>query len=257
MPYSMPVFWVVLTVTISVIGSLLVRKYASHELLRETNDVAGFIYAVIGVIYAVVLGLVLVSTWERSFDAQTSVAHEASIVGALYRGASALPDADEERLQNALRTYRTAVVDKEWVTMQTGDGSTEAREALLGVYVALHSVEPTTVRESIWLTRLIEDVNSLADVRQERLASARTSLPTLLWVVVIVGAAIVIAFSYLFGTPAATPAVLMIAALTATIALTVVTLAALDRPFSGEIRVQPDAFEQLDSVFTMWKARAP
>ena len=76
-----------------------------------------------------------------------------------------------------------------------------------------------------------------------------------MWVVVILGAAIVIAFSYLFGTPNATPAVLMIAALTATIALTVVTLAALDRPFSGEIRVQPDAFEQLDSVFALWEAK--
>ena len=85
-----PLVWVVLTIAVSVAIALLVRRFFPHEQLREHNDVAGFIYAVVGVIYAVVLGLVLVSVWERTFEAEDLVAHEATIVAGMYRAASAL-----------------------------------------------------------------------------------------------------------------------------------------------------------------------
>ena len=32
---------------------------------RQHNDVAGFIYAVLGVVYAVLLGLMVVAVWEE------------------------------------------------------------------------------------------------------------------------------------------------------------------------------------------------
>src|SRR6478752_5628283 len=52
-------FWSLLlvgaTVLLSIAGTLLVRRLASVEVLQRHNDVAGFIYAVIGVVYAVLL----------------------------------------------------------------------------------------------------------------------------------------------------------------------------------------------------------
>ena len=53
-------FWGILlvgaTVLLSVAGSLLVRRWATVEVLECHKEVAGFIYAVIGVLYAVLLG---------------------------------------------------------------------------------------------------------------------------------------------------------------------------------------------------------
>ena len=45
--------------------SLLVRRYVGLEKLRTNNEVAGFKFAVIGVLYAVLLGFAVVIAWER------------------------------------------------------------------------------------------------------------------------------------------------------------------------------------------------
>jgi len=53
-------FWILLlvgtTVFISVAGTLMVRRVITVEVLERHNEVAGFIYAVIGVVYAWVRG---------------------------------------------------------------------------------------------------------------------------------------------------------------------------------------------------------
>jgi hypothetical protein len=55
-------FWSLLVVggipLLAVAGALLVRRWATVEVLERHNEVAGFVYAVIGVVYAVLLGTV-------------------------------------------------------------------------------------------------------------------------------------------------------------------------------------------------------
>ena len=64
----------------------------SHvEVLQRHNDVAGFIYAVIGVVYAVLLGFAAVTVWERYDRAQASVEQEANDLADLYRDAQTFP----------------------------------------------------------------------------------------------------------------------------------------------------------------------
>ena len=53
-------FWGILIVgaitAVAATGALFVRRWIPVEILERHNDVAGFIYAVIGVVYAVLLG---------------------------------------------------------------------------------------------------------------------------------------------------------------------------------------------------------
>jgi hypothetical protein len=66
---SLAWFWSLLlvgaTVLLSVAGTLMVRRLISVEVLERHNEVAGFIYAVIGVVYAVLLGFAAITVWER------------------------------------------------------------------------------------------------------------------------------------------------------------------------------------------------
>jgi hypothetical protein len=43
----------------------------SHR--KEFNDVAGFIYAVVGVVYAVLLALVVIAAWENREEANHNI----------------------------------------------------------------------------------------------------------------------------------------------------------------------------------------
>jgi cation transporter-like permease len=69
-------------------------------------------------------------------------------------------------------------------------------------------------------------------------------LPAILWAVLLVGGVITVGFTYLFGLRSTTVHVLMVAALALVIGLVLFTVAALDFPFKGDVRIGPDAFEQ-------------
>ena len=72
---------------------------------------------------------------------------------------------------------------------------------------------------------------------------AEESLPSVLWVVLIVGGIVAVGFAYLFGMENTWAHALMVASLAGVIALVLFTIAAMDHPFSGAARVGPEAFE--------------
>ena len=69
---------VVFVVAASVGSLLLVRRRIALATLEQYNEVAGFIIAVIGGLYAVLLAFVVISVWEQFDAAQTNAAHEAN-----------------------------------------------------------------------------------------------------------------------------------------------------------------------------------
>src|SRR5262245_62589654 len=62
-------FWILLLVlalpAIAAGGALLVRSAVGPDVLARQNNVAGFIYGVIGVVYAVLLGFTAIVVWEQ------------------------------------------------------------------------------------------------------------------------------------------------------------------------------------------------
>jgi hypothetical protein len=89
----------------------------------------------------------------------------------------------------------------------------------------------------------------LGDARRQRLLAAGERLPTILWVVLILRGVITVGFTYLFGLENTLMHTLMVAALAMITSLTLFTAAALDHPFSGDIRIHPAAFEQVLARF--------
>ena len=52
-------------VAVAVGGLVLVQRLVPFVQRRQHNDVAGFIYSVLGVAYAVLLGLMVVTVWQN------------------------------------------------------------------------------------------------------------------------------------------------------------------------------------------------
>jgi hypothetical protein len=102
---------------------VIVRRRVPLETLKENQDVAGFVIAVVGVIYAVLLAFVVVIVWEDFGSADTTASNEAVAVGDLYRDAVGVGGPQGRRLETAVRAYGLSVVDSEWPQMarhQTG-----------------------------------------------------------------------------------------------------------------------------------------
>lgn len=69
-------------VALSIGGMFLAQRFASAERLESHNEVAGFVYAVVGISCAVLLAFLVTSVWEQHKLAETRVEDEADA----YRG---------------------------------------------------------------------------------------------------------------------------------------------------------------------------
>src|SRR5215216_715151 len=68
----------------AVIGLAVVQRLVPVATRKEHNDVAGFIYAVLGVIYAVLLALVVIAVWGSFQAANETVEQEANAVAEIF-----------------------------------------------------------------------------------------------------------------------------------------------------------------------------
>lgn len=237
-------------------GALLVRRWVAVEVLERHNEVAGFIYSVIGVMYAVLLGFTAIIVWERYDNAQTAVEKEANELGDLFRDAQAFPDEVRKEIETKLRSYIRLVIEKEWPAMAENKSSTETQDAFNQLRQTYLQFAPQTEQERIWFTQSLTSLDQLNDQRRLRLLSNRsTGIPNVMWVVLLGAGAVTISFSFLFGTRNAAAQLLMTAGLALTISLVLLSVVALERPFAGIARVAPDAFNQLTLLLDSWSHR--
>jgi Protein of unknown function (DUF4239) len=91
---------------------------------------------------------------------------------------------------------------------------------------------------------MLEQLRDLGNARRERFVAAGQGLPTILWIVLLLGGVITVCFTYLFGLDNTLVHLLMVAALAMIISISLFTVAALDYPFVGDIHIHPAAYEQ-------------
>ena len=237
------VFAIFLFVLVSVAGLVLVQRMVPVELRKQHNDVAGFIYAVLGIAYAVLLGLVVVAAWEQFQTARNTTEREASELAEVFWLGHKLPEAEGHRLQELARSYARVVVDEEWPLIARGGSSPRAWELMDEIRLTIQNMNPDTEAEQVLYDQGLERVYDLADARRDRLLDAREGIPPILWVVLVVGAIVTVGFTYLFGLDDTTTHILMVALLALIIGLILFTIGSLEYPFSGNVRLGPDAFE--------------
>lgn len=233
---------VVLFVVAAVGGLILVQRLVPSAQRSQHNDVAGFIYSVLGVAYAVLLGLVVVAVWQSWETAESTATEEANELAAIFWLAHGFPEAEGRHIQELARSYAREVVYEEWQMMARGEESTRAWAILDEMRGSITTLDPATDSQKLLYDHELQRVHELADARQERLLQANAGLPAILWAVLLIGGVIVVAFTYLFGLRSTLVHTLMVAALALTIALVLFTVGALDYPFKGDVRVRPDAF---------------
>jgi len=230
------------SILISLLGMWVVRKFAPYEIMEGHKEMAGFIYGILGTIYAVILGFSVVVLWEEIRDAEAVADREASQLSDLHRLAQGMPAGQAHAFTESLKNYCKLVVDDEWPLMNKGESSPKAHDRLLEIWRESRGLDAQTEREKIILAKIVDTLANLDDARRGRLLAARTSLPKPLWFALISGAVITVGFSYLFGLKNVIAHTVITILLAASIGLGLFLIVALDRPFSGGLGVSPEAF---------------
>jgi hypothetical protein len=225
----------------------LVSRFTSSDVRKAHNDRAGFILAVIGVIYAVLLAFVAIGVWDRFQAAESRSYEEAGAIATVYRDADSFPGA--ARLRATLRAYARSVIRVEWPKMRRGERSDLSNALLAAADRQIRELPVTSLRLANIHAEMLSAINAALMDREARLTIDSGGINRIMWVVLIIGAVVTVAFTYLFGFDQTLMQELMIGGLSFLIGLVLFLVMALDYPFRGSIAVAPDAFRAFLSAF--------
>src|SRR4051794_17808050 len=216
---------------LSVAAMLVVRRAAPAGSYFKDVVPAGALYTVIGTAYMVILAFVFLVAFESYHSAKSEAQNEATATLAMFPAVQ--PLSSKTRIQGNVICYAREVISKEWPAMRDGDTSraVEARITAMEIDAEEAASEQSAVYEQ-WSASNDERRHG----RQGRIAEAASVVPSVIWLVLIIGAVIVIAGVCFFADSDETwvPQVAMIAA-TATIVVSGLLLVRfLETPYKNQ-----------------------
>jgi len=245
MPLWLVVLGVVATFQVYSVGlMLLCRRKWGPDQLRLNNEVAGFKFSVIGVLYAVLLGFVVIAVWEDFRNTEAAVRNEAKAIANLTQLSYALPEPAGSGIRAPVVAYADEVRRSEWPAMARGLPSDPASHAIAHVTEAILDLQADQLRDLALYQQALRLLGVIEDNRNERLDSADGSVPPILWLVLVGGAMIVLGYPAFFGTSNLIAQTLMTAALAALVALALLPALILDYPFTGDVTISSAPFDQ-------------
>jgi hypothetical protein len=239
------------TCLLALAGLEVVQRLVPVSSRQRHNDVAGFIYAALGVIYAVLIALVVIAVWEEYDAASVTVEQEANAVAEIFWLAHRLPEPEGSHIQELAQSYAEEVIHKEWPLMEQGqtplmvqeEGTPAGWTLIDDIRANLQAFQPHTPADEQLYAEGLDQVQRLADARRMRLVAAEEGVPGVLWSVLIFGGIAAVGFTYLFGLENTWAHRLMVLTLAAVIGLVLFTIGAMEHPFSGGARIGTGAFD--------------
>lgn len=206
------------------------------------NEVVGFVYAVVGVTYAVLLGLVVISAWNNLDQTKANTYTECNALIWLDWYAYSLPQPQHAEVEVLLKQYTVVVISTEWPEMAHHQPSPEAWSVYQQLHKLIQAQQPTTPAAVARYQVAVNAADQLGAARRERLNQAADGIPGLLWTALIMGGVITIGFAYLFGMKSTVTHALVMFSLTLLIGGLLLVIYEINFPFSG-LKVGPEAFQ--------------
>jgi hypothetical protein len=226
---------------IAMAGPVVVRRVIRLDRLRTNNEVAGFKFATVGVLYAVLLGFAIIVVWEKFNAAENDVAREASAAATIFRLSDGLNSERRAALRSTMTAYLNAAVSKDWPAMERGTGDADVTAALSNVYATVLSSRVSDGSNAFLVAEILRQLDAVSTMRRSRLVSADGNVPEILWFVLFGGAIVTVSYTFFFGTPNLRAQSLMTGALSALVFFGLLTVIVIDHPFAGSVKVAPEA----------------
>jgi uncharacterized protein YacL len=242
--------WAALFAAVAVLAHTVMRRFLpSPERLSEHHEVAGFLVGVVGVLYSVVLGFLVGTVWTAFASAQQTVDLEAGYVADAFNFAGQMPLPQRAALQRVIAQYAIADRIEDWSSAAPPSGPStrllsEAVRLTVAVPSSPGSASSAQVAELDRIrSTLLDTLRNIGDTRRLRFVQSRSHLPQGLLEALLLGAAAVMAFTFLFGVRSYLKQMTMTALLAGSIGLFFGLVVELSTPYSGPIHVSRDSFD--------------
>lgn len=247
--YPVGIAIIFLCVAVIITFQIMLTKLLGKERLRKSHEVGGYYLSLVGTTYAVLLGLVVFDAMAKFQRAEKTVETEAKSLLAVYSFSEQFPK-EEALINGHLRDYVDEVINNEWSMMAKGQTSEKARDAMLALINVIKKIDPKTQNQQVIYSALISETFSLWESRLDRTTPANFGIPTAEWVILLIGAAITISFTFFFTIETQGIDILMRGMATLLIAMSLYLALLFGAPFSGDLNVSNAPFSKVRNIVT-------
>jgi hypothetical protein len=110
-------------------------------------------------------------------------------------------------------------------------------------------IQPVTRTEIAFYDQAIHRLDDLSTGRKERITTGAAEIPGELWVLLIGGGAVVMGFTFMFGTPDFVVHATAVALTSALMGFVMYLIFALEHPFVGTLSVKPEAYAHVVEIW--------
>lgn len=236
------IFAVILAVAGALFFLALVNWLWPRRKRQEHTDQIGWQLSVLGTTYAVILGFMLYAVWTAFGEAESNVEFEANDLVSVYWLAEGLPDQQRAELKDLARQYAEVVIHQDWPDMYAGRLPSTSQQINAQMWKTLMAVKATSPSQSSAQDHALNELSSLTEHRRTRVLQSLSRLPPVLWFVLIIGGGVTVASSCLFGSSNMLLHMLQVFAFSLLLALGLVAIAEIHRPFQGAVHISDYPF---------------
>jgi hypothetical protein len=239
-----------LLVLIPVSALLVFRKYIPHHLKESQQAVLIGPLSYFFAIYAFFLGFSVITLWQNYNDAEASASQEANSLVDLFRLSRGVSGSDAFR--DTVTAYVRSVIDVEWEAMRQIDvtantGTTKLQDQIWDLALKLG---PENIREQEIYRELLHELTQFNNHRRERILLISGKLLSPMWLILIIGSVCSLFGLYYLSLKHNMVQTAVDIILIGIIALNILLIYELNKPFQGNISVSPQAFQMVYEKMT-------
>lgn len=209
----------------------------------DTPDVIEYMTMMIGVVYAIVLGLAIAGVWEARNLAEDHVQTEAHALHEISERVRVYPPDVRDRIRDDVDAYVDHVVTTEWKSM-ADDGHVTARgeKLLTRVRHDVTDYEPRTDFEAQAYQPLLDQVTAADIARTARAESTSPTMPGVVWFGLITGAVVTVGLIFALQIRRTLREVILAGLFAALIAFLLFLIWDFDAPYGRGITATAEPF---------------
>ncbi|MFC5067655.1 DUF4239 domain-containing protein [Flaviflagellibacter deserti] len=226
----------------TLVGTVLLQPTVARMVHQERNpnDSLGLLLSTFSLYYGVLLALLSIAVYGNYLDAEDVAGREAAGLFTLYRLVDGYPEPLRVEVTNLLRDYAREESGPGWASQNRGETSPASSAIVDRIGHALLRFSPDRDKgQDVLHAQVLTRFGDFVDARRTRIQAARTSIPTIMWYVVLIGAGLNILVLWLFDLKRLTHFIIG-GVLSLFIGLVIYMVAVLDQPFRGAHSLQPE-----------------
>src|SRR6516164_10568082 len=249
--HSLPVAWMamlVFGVTYLLAAAIyaVVTVLSVGERARSFKAVSPGLLPPLGIIFGLFVAFTAAQVWTDNEKARTEIDREASALRSVVILATSLPRESELRLRELVRSYIAQVATQEWPMMAQGTANLRAAPGVLvEALQATLAVMPSSEGQKTAQREIVTALETALDARRQRILISQSQVNLVKWSLLFMQALCALVAIAMVHSDNRLASIIAIGIFATGVAASVLLIAAHDRPFTGQLLVEPGPLLQV------------